>query len=158
MKRMIIAIVILGLSIFLLVQFTSKTGRHRDSEQKSNNKIVRTDITNNGKVVNTDSNSDGVIDGWLYRDKEEVPLKWIRDSNHDGHPDHWSFFKNGRAFLDEVDTDHDGKVDMIYSTIWDSQGIKQRSFSFVVQDKETNVFVLHEDTDWKSDDTDLKSE
>ncbi len=83
-------------------------------------------------------------------------MKWIRYSNHAGRPDKWSFFKDGKVFLDEEDIDDDGKVDVIYLTIWDSQGIKQRSFSFEVRNKETNVFVLHEDSGWIPDDKDLK--
>jgi hypothetical protein len=79
-------------------------------------------------------------------------VKWIRDSIHAGRPDKWSFFKNGRAFLDEEDTDHDGKVDVIYLSIYDSQGIKQRVFSFALQDKEKNIFAIQEDTGWKPDD------
>jgi hypothetical protein len=102
-----------------------------------------------------DSNLDGEIDNWLYRDGTGTPVKWIRDSNSDGRPDHWSFFRDGKSFLDNVDTDYDGKTDAIYLTIWDSQGIKQRSYSLSVRNKETNVFVLHEDTGWISDDKDL---
>ncbi|MEJ2246309.1 MAG: hypothetical protein P8Y80_09585, partial [Acidobacteriota bacterium] len=102
-----------------------------------------------------DSNLDGEIDNWLYRDGTGTPVKWIRDSNSDGRPDHWSFFKGGKPFLSNVDTDYDGKTDAIYLTIWDSLGTKQRSYSYSVRNKETNVFVLHEDTGWISDDKDL---
>jgi hypothetical protein len=111
----------------------------------------------NLRLETKDSKKDGRIDSWLYRDQSGVPVKWIRDSNHSGRPDKWSFFKNGKAFLDEEDTDHDGKVDVIYLTVWDSQGIKQRSFSFAVQNKDTNVFVLHEDIGWNPDDKDLQT-
>jgi hypothetical protein len=106
-------------------------------------------------IEKKDSNLDGEIDNWLYRDGTGTPVKWIRDSNSDGRPDHWSFFKGGKPFLSNVDTDYDGKTDAIYLTIWDSLGTKQRSYSYSVRNKETNVFVLHEDTGWISDDKDL---
>ncbi len=104
------------------------------------------------RLETKDSKKDGKIDNGFYRDKNGVPVKWISDSNHDGRPDKWSFFKNGRAFLDEEDTDHDGKVDVIYLSIYDSQGIKQRVFSFALKDKEKNIFAIQEDTGWKTDD------
>ena len=102
-----------------------------------------------------DSNLDGEIDNWLYRDGTGTAVKWIRDSNSDGRPDHWSFFSDGKSFLDNVDTDHNGKSDTIYLTVWDSQGITQRGFSFSVQNKEANLFVPHEDTGWIPDVKDL---
>jgi hypothetical protein len=100
----------------------------------------------NLKLETKDSRHDGKIDNWFYRDQSGVPVKWLRDSIHAGRPDKWSFFQNGKAFIDEEDIDHDGKVDVIYLTIWDSQGIKQRGLSFKVQDNTSNVLFLHEDT------------
>ena len=102
----------------------------------------------NLRLETKDSRKDGKIDNWLYRDENRVPVKWIRDSNRDGRPDAWSFFKNGKAFLDEDDTDHDGRVDVIYLHLRDSQGIKQRLLIFVLKQKRNDVFELHEDTGW----------
>jgi len=102
----------------------------------------------NLQLETKDSKKNGKIDSWLYRDENRVPVKLIRDSNRDGHPDARSFFREGKAFLDEDDTDHDGKVDVIYLHLRDSQGIKQRSLMFVLKEKRNNVFEVHEDTGW----------
>ncbi len=147
MKKKIIIIgvaFIIGLSLLL----------NRHAFVRSKNLIPKEEP--NLWLETKDSKHDGIIDSWFYRDKNGVNVKWIRDSNHDGRPDKWSFFRDGIAFLDEEDTDHDGKVDVIYLYIWDSQGIKQRCFSFAVQNKKTNVFVLHEDTGWIPNDKELK--
>lgn len=106
----------------------------------------------NLKLETIESKEEGKIDNGIFRNKDGVAMKWIRDSNHDGRPDKWSFFKDGRSFLNEEDTNNDGKVDVIYLNINDSQGIKQRAFSFVLKDIEENIFVVHEDTGWKPDD------
>ncbi len=106
------------------------------------------DAKDNSKLEKLDSNKDGSIDTWLYRDDSNIPLKWIRDSNHNGQPDKWSFFKNGKAFIDEEDLDFDGKADLIIIQIVDSQGKKLRMFSLVLKDKEKNVFIPQEDTGW----------
>jgi len=95
-----------------------------------------------------DSNKDGKPDSWAYRTENRIPVKWIRDSNHDGRLDGWSFFEGGRAFLDEDDTDRDGKVDVIYLHLRDSVGARQRSLMLVLKDSGHNVFELHEDTGW----------
>ena len=105
----------------------------------------------NLRVETRDSKRDGKIDHWLYRDKNGSPVKWIRDSNHDGRPDKWSFFKNGRAFLDEEDTDHDGKVDQIQLSLVDDQGYRQRFINLVLKDKRTNIFEVQFDTGWVTD-------
>jgi len=138
-KKIIIigVLLIIGLSLLL----------NRHAFFGSKNVIPREEL--NLRLETKDSKKDGITDNWLYRDQNGVPVKWIRDSIHAGRPDKWSFLKDGKAFLDEEDTDHDGKVDVIYLTIWDSQGIKQRAFSFTVQDKESNVFFLREDTGWQ---------
>jgi hypothetical protein len=149
MKKKIILIGVLlfiGLSLLL----------NRHAFFRSRNFIPKEEP--NLRLEKKDSKKDGRIDSWLYRDQNGVPVKWIRDSNHSGRPDKWSVFNNGKAFLDEEDTDHDGKVDVIYLTVWDSQGIKQRGFSIAVQNKETNVFVLHEDTGWQPEDNIQKNE
>jgi hypothetical protein len=105
----------------------------------------------NLRLETRDSKRDGKIDNWLYRDKNGISVKWIRDSNHDGRPDKWSFFKNGRAFLDEEDTDHDGKVDQIQLSLADDQGYKQRFINLVLKDKRTNTFEVQFDTGWVTD-------
>lgn len=143
MKKNIIIVgvlLIIGLSLLL----------NRHAFFRSKNVLPKEEP--NLRLETKDSKHDGKIDNWFYMDKNGIPVKWIRDSNHAGRPDKWSFFKNGKAFIDEEDIDHDGKVDVIYLTIWDSQGIKQRVLSLNVQDKKTNVFVLHEDTGWQPND------
>jgi hypothetical protein len=102
----------------------------------------------NLRLETKDSKKDGGIDNWVYRDKKGVPVKWIRDSNHDGRPDKWAFFKNGRAFLDEEDTDHDGRVDQIQLSLVDAQGYKQRFINLALKDKRTNTFEVQFDTRW----------
>ena len=96
-----------------------------------------------------DKNKDGKIDNWIYRDDKKAPIKWISDSNYDNKEDKWSFFKNGRAFLDEEDLDGDGKVDVIYLNLYDSNDMKDRGISLILKDKEKNIFVEHEDTGWQ---------
>ncbi len=150
MKKKYYIILVAFLAVILFFQL-NRTFMHR-----SENLIPKEEP--NLRLETKDSKKDGIIDNWLYRSPNGVPVKWIRDSVHAGRPDKWSFFKKGRAFLDEEDTDHDGKVDVIYFHIWDSQSIKQRSFSFAVQNKDTNVFIPHEDTGWKPDDKDLKGQ
>ncbi len=92
---------------------------------------------------------DGPIDNWLVRGTNGIPLRWIRDENHGGRPDSWSFFKDGKAFLDEVDSDHDGKVDAIYLHVLSEDKTRVREFSFTLDDREKNVFIEHEDTGWQ---------
>ncbi len=65
-------------------------------------------------------------------------MKWVRDLNRDGRPDAWSFFKNGKAFIEEEDTDHDGKVDRIQIRVRDSQGQKERYVTLELKDKRNN--------------------
>jgi hypothetical protein len=98
-------------------------------------------------VETADSNKDGKIDSWIYRNDENVPVKWVRDNNNDGQEDSWSFFKNGKAYLDEVDYDGDGKVDTIYLNLYD-ENMKNRGISFVLDDKDKNIFLEKEDTGW----------
>ena len=100
------------------------------------------------EVETIDKNKDGKIDTWIYRDSNDIPLKWIRDKNFDGKEDSWSFFKDGKAFLDEVDFDSDGKVDTIYLNIYD-ENWKNRGFCFTLSDKEKNIFIEKEDTGWR---------
>ena len=95
-----------------------------------------------------DKNKDGKIDIWVYGTKSGIPRSWIRDKNYDGIPDNWSFFKDGKAFIDEVDFDGDGKVDTIYINIWNENKTKTRGLSFRLRDKDRNVFVEQEDTGW----------
>jgi hypothetical protein len=106
------------------------------------------DVSENSKLEKIDSNKNGSIDNWLYRGDSNIPLKWIRDSNHNGQPDKWSFFKNGKAFIDEEDLDFDGKADLITIQMVDSQGNKLRIFSLALKDKEKNIFIPHADTGW----------
>src|SRR5271169_996173 len=79
----------------------------------------------------------------------EIPLRWIHDQTHNGRPDSWSFFKDGKAFLDEVDSDHDGKVDTIYLHVRSEDKTRVRELSFIVDDREKNVFVEREDSGWQ---------
>lgn len=92
---------------------------------------------------------DGRIDNWLVCGTNGVPHRWIRDENGGGRPDSWSFFKDGKAFLDEVDSDHDGKVDTIYLHVLSEDKNRIREFSFTLDDREKNVFTEHEDTGWQ---------
>lgn len=102
-----------------------------------------------GSVTVKDVNNDGKMDNWLYADKENTPLRWIRDSDFDGVPDQWSYFKDGKAFIDQHDLDQNGKVDAIYLNIWTEDRKMTRGFSFRLEDVEHNIFVEHEDTGWK---------
>ncbi len=97
------------------------------------------------EVTANDLNKDGKVDSWLYRDDKGVSLKWFRDTDFDGREDQWSFFKDGRAFLDEEDTNGDGKVDRIIITMWDPQN-NQRTILLTQDDK--SIFFLDEDTGW----------
>jgi hypothetical protein len=100
------------------------------------------------ELVTKDLNNDGHINNWIVKSTNGTPLRWIRDTNHDGKPDQWSFFKDGKAFLDEVDSDHDGKVDEIYLHVRSEDGRRIREFSFRVSDRQRNVFSEQEDTGW----------
>ncbi len=83
------------------------------------------------------------------RSTNGIPLRWVRDGNHGGRPDSWSFFKDGKAFLDEVDSDHDGKVDTIYLHVLSEDKTRVREFSFTLDDREKNVFTEREDSGWQ---------
>ena len=95
------------------------------------------------------SKQDGQIDSWLVRSTNGIPLRWVRDGNHGGRPDSWSFFKDGKAFLDEVDSDHDGKVDTIYLHVLSEDKTRVREFLFTLDDREKNVFTEREDSGWQ---------
>ena len=105
----------------------------------------------NLRLETKDSKKDGIIDNWLYRDRNGVPVKWIRDRNRDGRPDAWSFFKDGKAFIEEEDSDNDGKVDLIQIRIRDPQGEKERYLMLVLKDNRNNTFEAREDTGWISE-------
>ena len=85
-------------------------------------------------------------DSWMIRSTNGAPLRWIRDQHHTGRPDSWSFFKGGKAFLDEVDFDHDGKVDAIYLHVLSEDKTRIRELSFALDDPGRNVFIEHEDS------------
>ena len=148
MRQRYYLIPVIVLFIILILQFgwPSLSGSQTASPEKDSNQ----------KLETKDRNKDGKLDMWLYRDNKGTPLKWIYDYDYDGRPDNWSFFKNGKSYLDEKDTDGDGKVDEIYLSIWDSQGIKQRYLYLVLKDKEKYIFEVQEDTGWLSEDADNK--
>lgn len=101
------------------------------------------------QIQTVDKNKDGKIDNWLYRDDKGVPIKWVRDTNFNGKEDSWSFFKDGKAFLDEDDLNGDGKVDRIIITVFDSERKKVRNISIIQKDQEKNIFIENEDTGWQ---------
>jgi len=139
----ILVLIVIGLLLFLIKSGIFSTANLIPKEEP------------NLRLETKDSKHDGIIDNWLYRDTNGVPMKWIRDSNHDDRPDKWSFFKNGRAYLDEEDTDNNGKIDQIQLSVADSQGYKQRFINLILKDKRSNNFEVQFDTGWVTD-KDLK--
>ena len=133
---LIVVLLIIGLSLLL----------NRHAFFRSKNPIPKEEP--NLLLETKDSKHDGKIDNWLYRDRNGVPVKWIRDSKHTGQPDKWAFFKNGRSFLDEEDTDHDGKVDQIQLSLVDDQGYKQRYIFLKLKNAQTNTFDVQFDSGW----------
>jgi hypothetical protein len=128
--------VILSVSILILA------GCHRNVSD------VYTTPAPGEELVTKDMNKDGRIDNWIVRGTNGIPLRWVQDENRDGKPDSWSFFKGGKAFLDEVDSDHDGKVDTIYLHVSNEDNTRVREFCFHLQDEKRNVFIEREDTGW----------
>jgi thiol-disulfide isomerase/thioredoxin len=53
----------------------------------------------------------GNASGWLLRDAKGQPLRRFYDSNGDGKPDVWSYFKDGVEVYREIDTNFTGKPD-----------------------------------------------
>ena len=101
------------------------------------------------QIQTIDKNKDEKIDSWLYRDEKGTPIRWVKDSDSDGKEDRWSFFKDGKAFLDEEDLNGDGKVDRIIISVFDSENKKARSISILQKAPEKNIFVENEDTGWQ---------
>ena len=100
------------------------------------------------ELTKVDRNQDGEIDSWIYRNEEGIPSIGIIDQNYNGDPDSWAFFKNGKAFLDEEDSDGDGKIDKIFLHVFSEDKNKIREFFFDLLDKKRNIFVEKEDTGW----------
>ncbi len=100
------------------------------------------------QMQDIDKNKDGKTDNWIVRDDKNIPIKWIKDTNFDGKEDSWSFFKNGKVFLEEIDSDEDGRVDEIYLIIFDSETKKLRTISLILEDMEKSIFIEKEDTGW----------
>lgn len=102
-----------------------------------------------GLILTTlDMNNDGNIDTWIYRDENEIIQKAIMDKTRNGHPDSWELFKNGRAYFSQEDHDGDGRVDVLFSHVFDEEYHKYRGFSFTLQNKKRNIFSEQEDTGW----------
>jgi hypothetical protein len=91
----------------------------------------------------------GRIDNWIVRGTNGIPHRWVRDENGGGKADSWSFFKDGKAFLDEFDSDHNGKVDTIHLHVLSEDKTRIREFLFTLDDREKNIFTEHEDTGWQ---------
>src|SRR5262249_28835689 len=53
----------------------------------------------------------GNASGWLLRDAKGLPLRRFFDSNGDGKPDVWSYYKDGVEVYREIDTTFTGKPD-----------------------------------------------
>src|SRR5262249_23650101 len=53
----------------------------------------------------------GNASGWLLRDAKGQPLRRFFDSNGDGKPDVWSYYKDGVEVYREIDTTFTGKPD-----------------------------------------------
>ncbi|MCD4707608.1 MAG: hypothetical protein K8S62_07695 [Candidatus Sabulitectum sp.] len=97
-------------------------------------------------ITERDRNDDGNIDFWLFSDLNNVPVRLVLDIDFDGRPDNWSHFKNGRAFLDQEDTDNDGIIDFILLCIYDEEERNMREVLFLLE--EDNLFATTADTGW----------
>lgn len=53
----------------------------------------------------------GTADAWEVVDKAGEPSRFEFDENGDGKVDRSEYLSNGQVFLEELDTDHDGKPD-----------------------------------------------
>ena len=101
-------------------------------------------------MVELDTNDDGNTDFWAFLDQDSVPVGSVGDTNFDGKPDSWSHFKNGRAFLEQEDTNNDGTIDLIIVNLFNEDESKIRSILLLrvlVQDM-GDIFFEAEDTGW----------
>ena len=62
------------------------------------------------KLIEVDTNKDGKPDRWEYF-KDGVQDRIESDKNFDGKPDMTVYFEGGKLSRVEIDTDYDGKVD-----------------------------------------------
>ena len=62
------------------------------------------------RQIELDTNKDGKPDRWEFY-REGVQERIETDKNFDGKPDMWVYFMDGRLSRIEIDTDYDGKVD-----------------------------------------------
>ena len=63
------------------------------------------------KIWEIDTNSDRIIDKWVHDDVYGKTLQVDYDTNLDGKPDVWEYYKNRELCKKEIDTDFDGKPD-----------------------------------------------
>lgn len=110
------------------------------------NSLPGVPICENGEIVReVDRNDDGNVDVWIFADQDTVIVRMVRDTNFDGRPDTWDYFKNGKPSLAQEDQDHDGTIDFILIQVHDEEEKKARGIIFLL---EGNIFVEDGDTGW----------
>jgi len=65
------------------------------------------------KIWESDENGDGRTDKWIHQDVHYSVTKTDIDSDFDGKPDIWKYYKDSKVIRKEIDSDFDGKPDKI---------------------------------------------
>lgn len=65
------------------------------------------------KIWRVDTNGDKKIDKWVHDNVYDKLLEIDYDTNSDGKPDIWEYYKDNKVIRKEIDTDFDGKVDKV---------------------------------------------
>lgn len=75
--------------------------------------FIKHAMFNKEKIWKIDTNGDRKTDKWVHDNINEEAIEIDYDTNLDGKPDIWEYYKDRKVYKKEIDTDFDGKPDKI---------------------------------------------